>query len=84
MDNVESTGRAEQSMPDDVKDALYQNEVYSDYVDRPYYQRNDYLWWIKDAKRDKTRQKRVKQMVDELKRGGIYMDMEHPPSRKKQ
>ena len=84
MDNAESASRAEQSMPEDVKDALYKHDVYKDYVDRPYYQRNDYLWWIKQAKRPETRKKRLQQMLDELGEGGVYMGMEHPPSRKKQ
>ena len=34
------------------------------------------------AKTDKTRQKRVEQMLSELKEGGVYMGMAHAPSAK--
>lgn len=53
-----------------------------DYRARPYYQRNDYLGWIDRAKKPSTRQKRINQMVEELEIGGIYMGMDHRPSRK--
>ena len=39
-------------------------------------QRNDYLMWINNAKREATKQKRLDQMLDELERGGVYMRME--------
>ena len=51
------------------------------YEERPSYQRNDYLSWIKRAVRDETRLKRIAQMLDELAKGGVYMGMAHPPSR---
>jgi uncharacterized protein YdeI (YjbR/CyaY-like superfamily) len=69
-------------MPEDVKAALVQREVLEDYEARPYYQRNDYLSWISRAKRPETRRKRLQQMLDELERGGVYMGMDHRPSRK--
>jgi len=53
-----------------------------DYLARPHYQRNDYLGWISRAARDTTRAKRIGQMMDELERGGVYMNMRHEPSRK--
>jgi uncharacterized protein YdeI (YjbR/CyaY-like superfamily) len=43
--------------------------------DRPDYQKNDYLGWIAQAKRAETRHKRLDQMLDELKRGDVYMNM---------
>lgn len=45
------------------------------YEARPDYQQNDYLWWIASPKREETRRKRLAQMVDELKRGDVYMRM---------
>jgi uncharacterized protein YdeI (YjbR/CyaY-like superfamily) len=42
------------------------------YDARPPYQRNDYLIWISQAKTPETRDKRVRQMIDELKRGNVY------------
>ena len=52
------------------------------YLERPFYQRNDYLAWIGRAARLETRRKRIEQMLDELERGGVYMKMDHPPSRR--
>lgn len=65
-----------------VKDALLQAGLMDDYQGRPPYQQNDYLLWINSAKQEATKSKRLNQMLDELKRGGVYMKMEHPPSAK--
>ncbi|MGE3961990.1 MAG: YdeI/OmpD-associated family protein [Dehalococcoidia bacterium] len=67
--------RAEHPMPDDVLAALRDRGLEQQYAERPPYQRNDYLGWIARAKRDATRRKRVDQMLDELERGGVYMNM---------
>ena len=69
-------------MSDDVSTLLEERDLLEDYEARPYYQRNDYLGWINRAKRPDTRQKRIDQMLDELEIGGIYMGMDHKPSRK--
>ena len=45
------------------------------YRARPPYQQNDYLGWIIGAKREDTRAKRLRQMLDELDKGGVYMNM---------
>ena len=65
-----------------VKEALLKTGLMNDYQARPPYQQNDYLLWINSAKQEATKSKRLKQMLDELKRGGVYMKMEHPPSAK--
>ncbi len=62
-------------MPDDVRDALDREGLVAAYAARPDYQKNDYLGWISRAKREETRLKRLNQMLDELKRGGAYMNM---------
>ena len=69
-------------MPADVEAALASSDGRLDYEDRPAYQRNDYLGWITRAKAPETRSRRIAQMVDELFRGGVYMNMSHAPSRK--
>lgn len=69
-------------MPDDVRDALEAARLMSAYEARPAYQRNDYLGWITRAVYQATRAKRIAQMLEELETGGIYMGMEHPPSRR--
>jgi uncharacterized protein YdeI (YjbR/CyaY-like superfamily) len=74
--------RAAETMPDDVRRALKSAGIKADYDARPYYQRNDYLRWISRAKADDTREKRIEQMVRELKAGGVYMGMPHNPSAK--
>lgn len=62
-------------MPDEVREALLLRGVMQAYEGRPAYQRNDYLGWIARAKRPDTRKKRLDVMLDELRRGGVYMNM---------
>lgn len=62
-------------MPDDVRSALSGRGLTQAYEARPPYQRNDYLGWIGQAKGADTRKKRLDQMLDELERGGVYMNM---------
>lgn len=81
-DKYSNLQRKRHPMPESVKQALIENNVLEDYYDRPAYQQNDYLGWIARAKQDATRAKRLNQMIDELKRGGVYMKMDHPASRK--
>ncbi len=69
-------------MPPDVGERLAATGLREAYEARPHYQRNDYLGWIEQAKRPETRDKRIAQMLNELERGGVYMRMDHPPSRK--
>jgi uncharacterized protein YdeI (YjbR/CyaY-like superfamily) len=66
-------------MPTDVAEALSKNRVLDAYQSRPPYQRNDYLGWIGRAKRPETRAKRIEQMLDELARGDVYMNMDWRP-----
>ncbi|PLP56396.1 hypothetical protein CYK37_25230 [Mesorhizobium loti] len=67
--------RAINPMPDDIRAALDQSGLDAAYAARPDYQKNDYLGWIARAKREETRMKRLNQMLDELKTGGVYMNM---------
>ena len=68
-------------MPDFVADALKAEGLRDSYDARPWYQRNDYLGWIDRAKRDDTKMKRLRQMLDELKAGDVYMKMAWRPRR---
>jgi len=74
--------RPRHPMPTFVKRALEARGLMEAYRARPAYQQNDYLGWISEARRPETRERRFEQMLDELERGGVYMNMEHPPSRK--
>jgi len=62
-------------MPDDVRGKIETRGVMAAYRARPAYQQNDYLGWIARAKRPATRAKRLAQMLDELERGDVYMNM---------
>lgn len=70
-------------MPGFVRSALKARGLMAAYRERPAYQQNDYIGWINRARRPETKQKRLRQMLDELGRGGIYMNMKHPASKKK-
>lgn len=70
-----SLKRSRHSMPSFVAKELDEHGLLSAYKARPAYQRNDYLGWIKSAKRDATRQKRLDQMLSELRGGKKYMNM---------
>ncbi len=69
-------------MPRFVREALEAEGLMEDYRARPAYQRNDYLGWILRAKRPETGHRRLRRMLDELCAGGVYMGMEHRPSRR--
>ena len=74
--------RPPHAMPRFVKRALEERGLMDAYKERPAYQRNDYIGWIDEAKRPETKEKRLQQMLEELKKGGIYMNMAHSPSKK--
>ncbi len=62
-------------MPGFVHDALVERGLMEAYHSRPPYQQNDYVGWISRGKRPETQQKRLAQMLDELERGDLYMNM---------
>lgn len=66
-------------MPTFMAEALAQHGLLEAYQSRPPYQRNDYIGWITSAKREATREKRLRQMLDELARGDVYMKMAWKP-----
>ena len=74
--------RPKYQMPEYVKKALKENHLVTAFYERPAYQQNDYIGWIKRAKRPQTAEKRLLQMLDELSVGGVYMKMKHSPSKK--
>lgn len=74
--------RPTQPMPEDIAAMLEASGLTAAYAQRPFYQRNDYLSWIGRAKRPETRERRITQMLEELKLGGVYMGMTHPASKR--
>jgi uncharacterized protein YdeI (YjbR/CyaY-like superfamily) len=71
--------RPRHPMPDFVRQALLKNKIMDAYLARPPYQQNDYVGWINHAVKDETKQKRLNQMIDELKKGDVYMKMAYKP-----
>ena len=69
--------RARYEMPEDLSAALSREGLRGAYDARPPYQRNDYIGWIARAKRPETREKRLRQMLDELHTGDAYMGMSY-------
>jgi len=64
-------------MPGYMKKALLDRRLVEAYHERPAYQQNDYVGWITKAKREETRLRRLSQILDELKKGNVYMKMAH-------
>ena len=73
------TRRPRHEMPDFIRDALLEHGLDEAYRSRPPYQRNDYIGWIAGAKWEETRQKRLSQMLDELRGDDRYMKMAYRP-----
>lgn len=71
--------RKKHRMPQFIRSALNTVKLMDAYKLRPPYQRNDYIGWITRAKIEATKQKRLKQMLDELKKGNKYMNMAYRP-----
>lgn len=65
-------------MTREISDALIDRGLRDVYDSRPPYQRNDYLRWIKAAKTDGTRERRLAQMLEELADGRKYMKADWP------
>lgn len=66
-------------MPDFVRSALEETELWDAYRQRPPYQQNDYIGWISRAKKEETQIRRLHQMLDELRTGNRYMKMNYRP-----
>lgn len=69
--------RAINLMPIDIEERLLREGLLDSYHRRPPYQQNDYLGWIARAKRPETKEKRIAQMIAELRSGDSYMGMSY-------
>lgn len=78
-DDMSNLQRPIQPMPDEIRTTLDDAGLMDEYLERPPYQRNDYLSWITRAKRQDTADRRLAQMLDELRRGDLYMKMDWRP-----
>lgn len=73
--------RATHPMPHFIREALNAEGLGDAYAARPAYQRNDYIGWINRAKLPATREERLAQMLQELRRGDVYMHASWRPQR---
>lgn len=71
--------RPRHKITDFIREALTERGLMDAYRSRPAYQQNDYIGWIHRAKLKATKQKRLDQMLDELKEGKLYMNMKWHP-----
>jgi len=64
-------------MLDFIRDALHERGLMGLYRARPAYQQNNYIGslCVTRAKLETTRQKRLSQILNELKQGDVYMNM---------
>ena len=77
--NTSRLKRPLHDMPAFVEQALREHGMTEAYRSRPAYQRNDYIGWITRARLEATKAKRLRQMLDELKGGTLYMNMPYHP-----
>jgi uncharacterized protein YdeI (YjbR/CyaY-like superfamily) len=63
----------------EVEQALDASDLRAAYDARPACQRNDYIGWIDQAKREDTHRKRLGQMLSELEDDDVYMGMPWGP-----
>ncbi len=66
-------------MPAFLRTAVQEAGLSREYQLRPAYQRNDYIGWITRGKLAQTRARRLQQMLDELRKGDVYMNMRWKP-----
>jgi hypothetical protein len=59
-------------MPGNVSGALAKTNLTDAFRARPDYQQNGYLKWIATAAGPTAKQQRLDQMLDELKKGGLF------------
>ena len=59
-------------MPGNVRGALQKHNLMDAYLERPAYQKDDYLKWIATAAGPAAKQQRLDQMVEELQKGGVF------------
>jgi hypothetical protein len=61
-----------QPMPGNVRTALEKRKLMEAYLERPAYQKDEYLKWIATAAGPLAKQKRLDQMLAELEKGGVF------------
>ncbi len=57
------------SVPDDLVQELEENDAWMAFEDWPASQKKQYIYWLECAKRPETREKRLRAIVEKVKRG---------------
>jgi len=71
-----------QPMPGNVRTALEKRNLMAAYLERPPYQREDYLKWIALGVGPAAKQSRLDQMLEELEKGNTYKGEPWTPAQK--
>ncbi len=71
-----------QPMPGNVRSALVKRSLMDAYLDRPAYQKDEYLKWIALAAGPAEKQRRLDQMLAELEQGGVFKGEPYTPPAK--
>jgi hypothetical protein len=77
LDKFKNLKRQIHPIPDFVTKALIENNLMDKYKAKPAYQQNDYIGWINRAVKYETKIKRLNQMLEELRKGNLYMKMKY-------
>ena len=59
------------SVPDDLVQALEEYDAWLDFENWPASQKKQYLYWLENAKRPDTREKRIRAILNKVKRGRL-------------
>lgn len=73
--NIPKPGSREFDLPRQYEKLLSEKNLLSEFKNRPYYQQSGWIRWIETAKQPGTKERRIKQMLDELEAGNLYMKM---------
>ncbi len=57
------------SVPDDLVQTLEENDAWMAFENWPDSQKKQYIYWLESATRPETREKRLKAIVEKVKRG---------------
>lgn len=73
--NIPKQGSRVFELPKGYEDLLTEKGLSDEFRNRPYYQQSGWIRWIESAKQSETKKRRIKQMLDELEAGNLYMKM---------
>jgi len=72
MSRTQFPNKVPQPMPGNVRGALQKRKLMDAYLDRPAYQKDEYLKGVAQAAGPAAKQKRLDQMLEELEKGNVF------------